>query len=309
MLRHPMIARAELAGEGGTRGVSLLFGAVNDEMADHVVALAKRWAPDVVVHEPLAAAGALAAATLGVPAVVHENSLFDGPELVRVTATRLTATFQRHGVETLPASAATITIAPPSVVGARPGWPMRCVPYSGDGALPDWLGRRAERPRILVSRSTVGGPGAGGLMTAVLSAASRVDAEFVLVRPDRRVVRHGALPANVRTVDWVPLNAALASSAAIVHHGGAGTVLGALAAGVPQLVVCGPGDRTHNARLVQARGAGLATAAKDITGAMLTRLLTDPAFASAADEVRQEMASMPPPEELVPRLVALSGSR
>jgi hypothetical protein len=30
MLRHPVIARSELAGTAGTRGVALLFGAVND---------------------------------------------------------------------------------------------------------------------------------------------------------------------------------------------------------------------------------------------------------------------------------------
>jgi len=305
MLRHPFIAKAELAGEAGTRGVRLLFGAVNEEMADNVLALAERWAPELVIYEPLAAAGALAAAGLGVPAVLHENSLFDGRELVRVTAAHLAAALHRHGVKALPPNAATIYIAPPSLVGARSGWPMRCVPYSGNGVLPDWLGRRPERPRILVSRSTVGGPGASRLMTAVVAAAPRVDAEFVLVRPDRRVMRRGTLPGNVRTVDWVPLNAALATSAAIVHHGGAGTVLGALAAGVPQLVVSGPGDRTHNAQLVGARGAGLATASNDITDAKLTRLLTDTALTLAAHEVRQEMAAMPSPAELVPRLVDL----
>jgi UDP:flavonoid glycosyltransferase YjiC (YdhE family) len=309
MLRHPMIAKAELTGAAGTRGVGLLFGAVNEEMADNVVGLAKRWAPDLVVYEPLAAAGALAAARLGVPAVLHENSLFDGPALVRVTASRLTRALRRHGVEAMPPNAATMSIAPTSLVGVRSGWPMRCVPYSGGGVLPDWLGRRPERPRILVSRSTVGGPGGSRLMTAVVAAAPRVDAEFVLVRPDRRVMRQGALPGNVRTVDWVPLNTALATSTGIVHHGGAGTVLGALAAGVPQLVVSGPGDRTHNARLVAARGAGLATAPNDITEAKLTRLLTDTALTSAAEEVRQEMATMPSPEELVPRLVALSDPR
>src|SRR3712207_1239701 len=61
MLRHPLIARAELAGEAGTRGVALLFGAVNAGLAGNVVALAREWRPDVVVYEPLAVAGALAA--------------------------------------------------------------------------------------------------------------------------------------------------------------------------------------------------------------------------------------------------------
>jgi UDP:flavonoid glycosyltransferase YjiC (YdhE family) len=237
MLRHPLIARAELAGEAGSRGVALLFGAANAQLVDGVLAVAERWRPDLVVHEPLAVAGALAAARLDVPAVLHENSLFDGAELVRVTAARL----GRHGTTALPAAAATLTIAPPSVVGERAGWPLRGTPYSGEGTLPDWLTERPARPRIAVSRSTISGPGAGSLMSAVVAAAGGVDAEFVLVRPDRKVISRGGLPSNVRTVDWIPLNAALANCSGIVHHGGAGTVFGALAAGIPQLVVTGPG--------------------------------------------------------------------
>jgi hypothetical protein len=89
MPRHPMLTRAELAGRGGTRVVAPLFGAVNGQLADGVSALADRWQPDLVVHEPLAVAGALAAARRAVPAVLLENSLYDGPELVRVTAARL----------------------------------------------------------------------------------------------------------------------------------------------------------------------------------------------------------------------------
>jgi UDP:flavonoid glycosyltransferase YjiC (YdhE family) len=304
MLRHPLIAKSELVGRAGTSGVRLLFGAVNDEMASQVGALAKRWMPHLIVYEPLAAAGALAAARLGVPAVLHENSLFDGQELVRVTVGCMKSALQRHGADSLPPNAATLSVAPPSLVGARSGWPMRYVPYSGEGVLPEWLRRRPERPRILVSRSTVRGPGGGRLMMAVVAAAPGVDAEFVLVRPDRRVLRQTALPENVRTVDWVPLTAALGTSAAVVHHGGAGTILGALVAGVPQLAVSGPGDRTHNAHLVAARGAGLATTVNGITAANLRRLLNDTALASAAEDVRQEIAAMPPPEEVVARIEA-----
>ncbi|GAA3749146.1 salmochelin biosynthesis C-glycosyltransferase IroB [Plantactinospora mayteni] len=307
MLRHPLIARAELAGRAGTRGVGLLFGAANEQMVDGLVSLADRWQPDLVVHEPLAVAGALAAARRSVPAVLHENSLFDGGELVRVTAARLVRAQQRSGIGSLRPSAAILTVAPPSVVGERAGWPLRGVPATGVGELPEWLREPGGRPRILVSRSTVAGPGGGALMSAVVRAAAGVDADVVLVRPDRRVLRSGPLPGNVRTVDWIPINAALPHCAGVVHHGGAGSVLGALAAGVPQLVVPGPGDRRHNAELVAARGAGLAVPERAITGAELARLVSDPALGSATDEVRREMAAMPAPAELVPRLEALLG--
>ncbi|GAA5192740.1 salmochelin biosynthesis C-glycosyltransferase IroB [Rugosimonospora acidiphila] len=296
MLRHPLIARAELAGTAGTRGVALLFGAVNEALAGPVERLVADWAPDLVVHEPLAVAGALAAARAGIPAVLHGNSLFDGEELTRVTA----AAMRHPPARRLPPHAGVLTIAPASVAGTHSGRPMRPVPYGG-GALPGWLRESPSRPRILVSRSTVAGPGGGDPMPAVIAAAARIDAEIVLVRPDARAIP-GALPGNVRVVGWIPVAEALPTCAGIVHHGGAGTVLAALAAGVPQLVVPGPGDRRYNAQRVAARGAGLAVPARRLTADHLWRLATDPTLARAAGQVREEIEAMPAPAELVAEL-------
>lgn len=291
MLRHPLIARQELAGAAGTRGVGLLFGAVNDRLIGALHALLARWRPDIVVHEPLAVAGAVAAARAGVPAVLHENSLFDGPSLVKATARR-----------PLPSAAATISIAPPSVLPGRTGWPMRAVPYGGPTGAPDWLMKPAARPRIVVSRSTVPGPGSG-LMRAVVAAAAELDADVILVRPGRRL---GQLPDNVQGVGWVSIPAVLPTCAGIVHHGGAGTALAALDAGVPQLIVTGAGDRRHNGKVVADRGAGLAADERELSAALLTRLVTDQRLASDAAAVSAEMLAMPVPSELVPRLLALA---
>jgi hypothetical protein len=290
MLRHPLIARQELAGTAGTRGVGLLFGAVNDRLIGPLHALVARWRPDVVVHEPLAVAGAVAAATAGIPAVLQENSLFDGPSLVKATSRK-----------PLPSPAATISIAPPSVLPGRTGWPMRAVPYAGTATAPDWLRQPATRPRIVVSRSTVPGPG-GDLMPAVVAAAAGLDADVILVRPDKRLAQ---FPDNVQGVDWVSIPALLSTCAGIVHHGGAGTALAALDAGVPQLIVNGAGDRRHNGKVVAARGAGLAADIGDLNTALLTRLVTDRQLASAAAEVSAEMRAMPAPPELVARLLEL----
>ncbi|WP_410809061.1 nucleotide disphospho-sugar-binding domain-containing protein [Micromonospora sp. 067-2] len=300
--RHPLIARAELAGTADTRGAGLLFGALNDTLTDPVVELATEWRPDLVLHEPFAVAGAVAAARLGVPAVRQENSLFDGRDLVRATTARLGAALRRHGLTELPPPAAAVAVAPPSVA-TQDGWPMRYSSYGGGGELPAWLRAPGERPRILVTRSTLTGPGDRGPMPAVVAAAAEVDAEFVLVRPDRRSTR--TLPENVRVVDWIPLDEALPSSAALIHHGGAGSVFGAFAAGLPQVATVGPGDRRHNAEAVARRGAGLALRPRDITPATLTRLLTDDGLRTAAGQVSREIAGMPPPSELVARLAAL----
>lgn len=302
LMRHPLRGRRELAGRAGVTFVGELFGAANASFAAEVVALAERAQPDLILHEPLAPAGAIAAGQVGVPSVLVENMLFAAPELLAAVAA--SAPMQRYSV---PSPELAITVSPPSLVGPRPGRQMRSVPWSGGGDVPDWLLTPAARPRIVVSRSTVAGPGGGDPTAAIIAAAGRVDAEIVLVRPP--VKRRRVLPPNVTVVGRVPLDRVLPHATAFVHHGGAGSVLGGLAAGVPQLAVPGAGDRRHNAELVARRGAGLAVEPQAITAATLTRLVTDDALRTAAREVRDEIAAMPAPADVVPALAALVRSR
>ena len=283
MVTHPLVAKRELRGSGRLDFVSRMFGTVGDAMTEPLQALARRWKPDVVVHEPLAAAGS----ALGVPAVIHDVSLFDGLDLTAAVGARMKAAVR--------SPLTILRISPPSVAEFLGGRQMRFVAHSGDGEVPPWLTEPGGKPRILVSRSTAPGPGAGRMMAAVVKAAAHVDAEFVLVRP----AKTGNLPDNVRTVGWVPLPRVLPFCDGIVHHGGAGTLLGALAAGVPQLVEPGPGDRTGHANAVTKRGAGLAAGPREVTPELLTRLVEDPKLQRAAGEVRAEIATMPSPAEIV----------
>ncbi|MGY1810928.1 glycosyltransferase [Blastococcus sp. SYSU D00669] len=298
--RHPRLMREEMAGRAGTRAVRLLFGAVGERMADGVAGAARRFAPDLVVHEPLAPAGAEAAARQRVPAVLVEGNLFDAEEL---SAAVLADYAPRRGARDFPAPAEVLVTAPPSLVGQRRGRPMRFVAATPDRPFADEFAHAGDRPRVLVSRSTVADPRRDRLMTTVADAAAGTNLDVVLVRPDRWVARKTLAP-NVRTTGWLPFPAVLPAAAGIVHHGGAGTVLTALAAGVPQLVVRGAGDRRVNADLVAARGAGLAADLRDLSPALLRRLVDDDALAANAGEVAAEIAAMPHPAELVPVLEA-----
>ncbi|MBW0116643.1 glycosyltransferase [Pseudonocardia abyssalis] len=297
-LRHPRAAWAEVAGRGGEEFARHLFGALNRRMADPLAELVRRTRPDLVVYEPWAAVGALAAAAAGVPSVLLENGLFDGGWAARTA-------FRAFDGE-LPAPAAVVTVRPPSLGASPDHLPMRpATGWSGSPDLPAGLDVPGPRPRLLVSRSTVPGPGAGDPTRAVLAAADGLDADVVLVRPAPRIAA-GPLPANVTTTGWIPLDAALPAATAIVHHGGAGTTLGALAAGRPQLLLPGIGDRRGNAEAVAAAGAGLAEPVRGITAEVLTRLLTDPALLVAAERVAAEIAAMPVPEDLVGPLLAFT---
>jgi UDP:flavonoid glycosyltransferase YjiC (YdhE family) len=300
-LRHPGLLRAELAGRAGSAFVGELFGRLSRRWAKPLLRLAQRNRPDLIVYESLGEAGALVAGELGVPSVQQESTLWPAGDLFR--AVSQSSALRRDRV---PAPELTITIGPSSVVGPRSGRPMRPVPYSGGGDVPQWLLEPSGKPRIVVSRSTLNGPPGDDPSAATVAAAAGVDADFVLVRPPESVTK-AALPPNVRTVERVPLHRVLPHVTAFVHHGGAGSVLNGLAVGIPQLVVPGPGDRRFNAELLTRRGAGLAVAAADITPAHLNRLLTDAGLRSAAQEVSVELAAMPEPATLVPVLEALAG--
>jgi UDP:flavonoid glycosyltransferase YjiC (YdhE family) len=305
LLPHPVRLRHVLAGDDGTASLGHTFAPLAERMAGRTVALADEWRPDLVLHEGLAPLGALVAARLGVPSVLVDALLFDGRELFSAVTPRLGGLARRYGAGTIPEPADAVVAVPPSVVGERQGRPVRYVPAAGGGDGNAALPTSGTRPVVLVSRSTVADPRPDRMTARVVAAATGAGVDVVLVRPDRAVARR-PLPANVTTTGWVSFADVLPHVAGMVHHGGAGSVMSALAAGVPQVVVPGAGDRTVHARLVAARGAGLAVPAAEITTATLEQLVGDPVLGRNAREVAAEIAAMPPPADLVEPLVALT---
>jgi UDP:flavonoid glycosyltransferase YjiC (YdhE family) len=87
--------------------------------------------------------------------------------------------------------------------------------------------------------------------------------------------------------------------------------MNALVAGVPQLVLPHMADQHGNAKAVQQRGVGLMHLPEEATAQTvqrsLRRLLEDPNFTQAAQEVRQENETQIPPADIVPHLVELAG--
>lgn len=285
-----------------------LFQHLNESLADGIVDVADRFRPDLVVFEQIFVAGLIAAERLGVPAVQHNFGFARGTELRELTVSMLGETMARHGVAKVAERVPVIDIAPPSMAEPeRDGWSMRPVPYNSGAVLPDWLLDEPGRRRIGVTLGTASVHVNGlGPVQRLVAAASGVDAEFVLALGDVDTTALGELPDNVRVVGWVPLTRLLQTCDAAVHHGGAGTTLAALNAGVPQLVLPDGADRRINAESVHDRGAGLLGTAADLEVEVLRRLLSDEKMATVAREVREEIATMPSPVSLVPRLEELA---
>ncbi|MFE1591306.1 glycosyltransferase [Nocardia sp. NPDC058705] len=299
--RHPVLALRSGQGMADARGGAHVFAVTNRPMIEPLLRAAREFRPDVIVHEPFASAAAIVADRLGVPTILHNIALDNGTVIRHELLRLLTDT-------ALPAPTTTLSIAPPSIVRVD-GRPLRYTPYSTPGAeLPAFLREPSSRRRILVTRSTMLGDGPDTMLRTIVRAAPYVDADIVIVRPDRKTLRTSSLPANIRTTGWLGLREALPHCTAMVNHAGAGSVYAALHAGIPQIATPAPGDRAWNAVSVQRRGAGLSVRARSITADHLNRLISDPDLAANARAVAAEIAAMPSVTDIADELTRSAAS-
>lgn len=297
--------------------VMQMFLANAESMVDGLVDLAKSWRPDVVVYEPTALAGPIAAAAAGVPAVRH---LYGADLMVRarpMLPDLLAPLAARHGVSDLePFGAATVDPTPESL--AVPAdyrrIPMRYVPFNGPGAVPAPLPERAGRPRVCVTwgHTMARLDPQYFLAGEVIRALCGIGVEVVAaVSADQQ--RHlGQLPDGVRVLVDAPLQHVVGECDLVVAHGGAGTVLTALHAGVPLLLVPQLPDHAGHAGRVLAAGAGEVLtrdeATPDRLRAEVERLLKPGGPRAAARRVQQEMREAPPPAAVVADVELLAAS-
>ncbi|MDB5801962.1 MAG: glycosyltransferase [Rhodocyclales bacterium] len=104
---------------------------------------------------------------------------------------------------------------------------------------------------------------------------------------------NGAAPAFIHHERYVPFDALVPQLAALVHHGGIGTMAQAMHAGVPQLITPFAHDQFDNAARVTRLGCGAqldaASPVKKWTST-LARLLADPATRAACQRMQGLMS-------------------
>jgi UDP:flavonoid glycosyltransferase YjiC (YdhE family) len=117
--------------------------------------------------------------------------------------------------------------------------------------------------------------------------------------------RFGALPDNVRFADGpLALHVLLASCQAIIHQGGAGTTMTALAAGVPQVILPAVVDQRFNAAQLALTGAGVA-GDLDTVAEQVHELLAEPRWRLAATALAEHNRTRPSPAEVAAELPRL----
>lgn len=113
-----------------------------------------------------------------------------------------------------------------------------------------------DAPLVLVAPSTAKDPEADLVRAALEGLAEepvRVVATTNRAQPERQI----EVPDNAVLVDWLSYSQVLPEAALVICHGGHGTTVRALGAGVPVLCCPAEGDMAENAIRVAWAGAGL----------------------------------------------------
>jgi MGT family glycosyltransferase len=170
-----------------------------------------------------------------------------------------------------------------------------------------------RRPLVLVGFSTTHQDQVG-VLSRVIGALGELDVRVVVTTGP--AVEIGALPSakNVHVCRSAPHGQILRQAAAVVSHCGHGTVIRALAAGVPLLCMPMGRDQNDNAARVTARGAGVRIAAKASPAAIrkaVERVLKDPGYRAGAETLGRRIAEDARRSRVVEILeeLALHGSR
>jgi MGT family glycosyltransferase len=116
-------------------------------------------------------------------------------------------------------------------------------------------------------------------------------------------------PANVTVVERAPHSEVLRHASAVVTHAGHGTVIKALAAGVPVVAIPLGRDQLDNAARVAHHGAGLRLKAKagpEAIARAVQRVLDEPSFAAGAQRMADAIAAETAEDRAAAELEALA---
>ncbi|WP_404433706.1 glycosyltransferase [Microbacterium lacus] len=293
-----------------------------------LVETVEHWRPDLILRETAELASLAAAERAEVP---HVQVCIGMHEILPRFAQAISDPLEELGrLAGLVEGRMTSALDSESVLSLVPellDHPHGDVPSGSDGFLrfheprpaaradrvPDWGDPRA--PLIYVTFGSVTGslPPFASAFRRALDALAHVEARVLLTVGGKvDPAGLGPLPSNAHVEQWWPQDAVLGQAAAMLGHGGFGTTMGALAAGVPQVVVpLFTFDQIVNGDHVAAVGAGLAVERGPLSvesaAAEVPRMLADPTYAASARRVAAAIADLPSTAEAVHTLARIVG--
>lgn len=272
---------------------------LDEDLAACVRAI-RRTRPDVVITSGFAVAARVAALRCGVPNV--ELSIY--PQLQELAfrggrfASPLRLALARLGVpealvsRTAWGAPADLVLVDPTLVAVPNaiGYPY----CEMDGATADLdyfaslLDSSEPTPTVLCTLGSFTSAFTSSRTMALIESAASVNARTVWVGPLSQKAHLACAGSIVCIPRYVPLSKVLPKVDLVVHHGGLGTTMAALSAGVPAVVVPHAFDQRFNAKALERLGVGTTARETDL-GTVIRSMLGSNSFRRRAESASRRL--------------------
>jgi UDP:flavonoid glycosyltransferase YjiC (YdhE family) len=288
------------------------------------LSLCAQWQPDLLVCDETDFGGMIAAERFGIPhasVLVIASGSFVRKELI---AEPLHARRAAHGLPPDPSLEMlerylVLSPFPPSL--RDPAFPLPMTghnfratePLAIEGPTPTWKIARPDAPIVYFTLGTVFNTESGDLFQRVLAGLRDLPTNaIVTVGREIDPAEFGPQPAHIRIERYIPQSAVLPHCDLVISHGGSGSVMGALAHGLPMVLIPMGADQPLNAarcvELGAARMLDPVAATPYLVRDTVAAVLADPTYRRAAECVQAEIAALPEPTSAVALLERLPRS-
>jgi UDP:flavonoid glycosyltransferase YjiC (YdhE family) len=296
--RMPLVPADRAAEAAVLRDV--FAGRIARERAERLSAVVADCRPDVIVRDEVDFGAAVVADRLGLPHAAVVVLVAGGMGGADFLAGALDALRAEHGLAPDPAMPhrhLTLAPFPPSFRDPADPLPPSTV-HIRPAVLDTAAGPHDGGSTIYFTLGTIFHQEAGDLFVRVVTGLRELGADIVVtVGREIDPAELGPQPPHVRIERFIPQHEVLPRCSLAVTHAGSGSVIGALALGVPLLLLPMGADQPHNGDRCVALGVGrvldpLTATPTEIRDAAAD-VRTSPAYREAAGRLRAEAAALP----------------
>jgi len=308
-------------------------GRIARERAGRLLTVAGHWHPDLIVRDEVDFGAAVAAERLGIPHVSIIVLAAGGLIRSNLVGEHLDALRAEHG---LPADAKQqmlhrhLTLVPIPAVFRTPNDPLPPTAHhirpavldastitqdqTEESLTFDRFIEKTDRPTIYLTLGTIFHQESGDLFARVLAGLSELNVNVIMtVGREIDPAELGPQATNVHVERFVPQELLLPHCDLVVSNAGSGSVIGALAFGVPLVLLPMGADQPLNAERCDALNVArvldpLTARPRDITDAA-NEVLHTPTYREAALRIREGVTRLPTSDQAAAMIEDLSTIR
>jgi UDP:flavonoid glycosyltransferase YjiC (YdhE family) len=286
----------------------------------------ERWRPDLLVYDSASYSGPLACALAGIPGASHSFGPAFPAELAELAGAAVEPLWKENGLAAPPAGGMLddlhIDVWPASLQLPDSARSSRTVAVRTTGPL----ARREETagatglpldvaalpgPVVHLTLGTIFNHDPELFAQVIAGLDNECGSLVVTTGPDQDPSVLGPQPPWVRAERFLPHHALLPHCDLVVSHSGAGTTLAALGHGIPSLLLPRAADGFRAAEGCVRTGTGRRLKPPEVSPEAVRRearaLLGGAGYREGAQRLRDEIAAMPDPAEVVRELERLAG--